>query len=365
MVNLDFIWWVAALAFATPLIFSAAGTPMMLRWARRQGRLDRPNDRSSHTVETPYGAGVPVMAGILVVLAVYPLAVPLYGNQGAIVYIPLLGSLVLALVSWADDIYKLGAWPRLLAQAVVVIGAILTLPLHIVSVNFGVPTIVLQVGLILGWIWFINLYNFMDGIDGITGVETLCIGLGFVAVTVIAVVQATGFFALSRVLPMALQLPLALALVGGVVGFLPFNWHPARIFMGDVGSVPIGYLIGWLMIVLLIAGQPAAAIILPLYYLVDATWTLTRRVARRQPPWRAHREHFYQRAAAARGHRRVSLAVLIADVLLIGCAAASLWLPWIALAAAFAVTLAIIVWMVMVRATEEDTPSERPSGDAS
>jgi UDP-N-acetylmuramyl pentapeptide phosphotransferase/UDP-N-acetylglucosamine-1-phosphate transferase len=88
----------------------------------------------------------------------------------------------------------------------------------------------------------------------------------------------------------------ALALGGAVIGFAPFNRPIARLFLGDVGSLPIGLLLGWLLIVLAGNGHLAAALLLPLYYLADATVTLLRRLAHRERVWQAHRSHFYQRA---------------------------------------------------------------------
>jgi UDP-N-acetylmuramyl pentapeptide phosphotransferase/UDP-N-acetylglucosamine-1-phosphate transferase len=88
----------------------------------------------------------------------------------------------------------------------------------------------------------------------------------------------------------------ALALGGAMVGFAPFNKPVARLFLGDVGSLPIGLLLGWLLVVLASQGHLAAALLLPLYYLADATLTLLRRLAKGEPFWQAHRTHFYQRA---------------------------------------------------------------------
>jgi len=88
----------------------------------------------------------------------------------------------------------------------------------------------------------------------------------------------------------------ALALLGGMIGFAPFNRPVARLFLGDVGSLPIGLMLGWMLLMLASRGHIAAALLLPLYYLADATITLGRRLARGERVWQAHRTHFYQRA---------------------------------------------------------------------
>jgi len=101
-----------------------------------------------------------------------------------------------------------------------------------------------------------------------------------------------------------------------------WNWHPAKIFMGDVGSVGFGYLLGWLLLVLAASGEWAAALILPMYFVADATITLMRRAFARQTLWQAHRDHFYQRAATAAfgNHRTVTRTFLAAQVGLVALA---------------------------------------------
>jgi UDP-N-acetylmuramyl pentapeptide phosphotransferase/UDP-N-acetylglucosamine-1-phosphate transferase len=112
-----------------------------------------------------------------------------------------------------------------------------------------------------------------------------------------------------------------------MVGFLPFNWYPARVFLGDVGAIPVGFVSGWLLISLAMTGQWAAALILPLYYVADATLTLLRRLLHGDKPWEAHREHFYQRATpVGTSHATTALKVLAADCALIALAVASIWI---------------------------------------
>ena len=161
------------------------------------------------------------------------------------------------------------------------------------------------------WMWFVNLFNFMDGVDGIAGTETasVCFGLVFVA----AIVGSDGGPAI-----------LSAIVVGAAVGFLWWNRPPARIFLGDVGSVPLGFLLGWLLLDAAARGEWAAALILPLYYLADATLTLLRRLLRGARVWEAHREHFYQQAVRdGRGHGAVLIAVCLVNIILVVLAAAA------------------------------------------
>ena len=128
-----------------------------------------------------------------------------------------------------------------------------------------------------------NLVNFMDGLDLMTAAETVPVSAAIVLLGWLGDVPAPATI-------------VAAALCGALLGFVPFNRPVAKIFLGDVGSLPIGLLLGWCLLQLAWQQQFAAALLLPLYYLADATVTLCRRVIRREPFWAAHRSHFYQQA---------------------------------------------------------------------
>jgi UDP-N-acetylmuramyl pentapeptide phosphotransferase/UDP-N-acetylglucosamine-1-phosphate transferase len=137
---------------------------------------------------------------------------------------------------------------------------------------------------------------------------------------------------------------LALTLAAAGLAFLRWNWHPARLFLGDVGSVTLGYLLGWLLLGLAIRGWWAPALILPLYYFADATFTLLRRVLRRERFWEPHRQHFYQRALAPDGdHAAVARLVLAGDAALVLAALVAVPWPLIGLAAAVVIVAAMLV----------------------
>jgi UDP-N-acetylmuramyl pentapeptide phosphotransferase/UDP-N-acetylglucosamine-1-phosphate transferase len=192
----------------------------------------------------------------------------------------------------------------------------------------------------------INLYNFMDGIDGLAGAETvaICSGVIFLA-------------ALTRHVDSDMHL--ATVLLGASVGFLLLNWHPARIFMGDSGSIPIGFLVGWLMLTLVRQGQWAAALILPLYFIVDATWTLLARSLRGETPWQAHRSHAYQRAVlSGLAPDVVVQRITLANVLLIALAIASLTRPISALVLAACTVIALQFNLGRSRSVARDANSQ-------
>jgi UDP-N-acetylmuramyl pentapeptide phosphotransferase/UDP-N-acetylglucosamine-1-phosphate transferase len=249
--------------------------PLLVRYA-----LARPNARSSHREPTPQGGGIAVVAATLASLWIGLVASGLATDA----QLPALtlAALALALAGAVDDIRGLGAALRLLLQTVAVGAVLATLPMD-VSIMPQLPRALELAVLLLGGVWFVNLVNFMDGIDWMTVAE------------VVPVAAALALLGLMGAAPAAVML-VALALLGGMIGFAPFNRPVARLFLGDVGSLPIGLMLGWMLLILASRGHLAAALLLPLYYLADATITLGRRLVRGERVWQAHRTHFYQRA---------------------------------------------------------------------
>lgn len=309
----------------------AAGlaTGAVLRVLRRRAILDLPNERSSHSVATPRGGGIAVVGVIAV--AWTALAVPA-GDASPLIVLAL--ALVLAVLSWFDDLGGLPVVLRFGAHIVAVALGLATLPDDARVLQGLLPFWPDRAFALLAWVWFLNLFNFMDGIDGISGAETAGIGVGLVLVA-----TAAGGGAAPALL--------AAALAGAAIGFLWWNWHPARIFLGDVGSVPLGFLLGWLLLQTAAAGSWAAALLLPLYYLADATVTLARRAARGERVWQAHRSHFYQQAARRLGsHAAVVIRLIILNAGLIALAMAATAVPALAAPAAIAgaAATAVLLW---------------------
>lgn len=252
--------------------------PLLQRYA-----LARPNVRSSHKTPTPQGGGIAVIGAAMIVSAtalfIIPDASPASLWPLALVAAAIAG---IALVGAVDDIRTINVAPRLLLQLCAVVAVIFAVPagLHICPL---LPWWLERIILVIAGLWFVNLVNFMDGIDWMMAAEIVPVALA------IAIIGS-----LTGLAPAAIIA--AVALAGAMAGFAPYNKPVAVLFLGDVGSLPIGLMLGWLL--LLLAGQGAliAAIILPLYFLADATVTLFRRLIRRERIWEAHRTHFYQRA---------------------------------------------------------------------
>jgi UDP-N-acetylmuramyl pentapeptide phosphotransferase/UDP-N-acetylglucosamine-1-phosphate transferase len=309
----------SAAAFLAALALSCVATWRLIPWLCDRGMVDRPNERSSHRVPTPRGGGlapVGVAVGAWIALAV-ACACPAVGIVAG-------GAVLLAAVGWLDDRRSLPLLPRLAGQIVAVALGLAALPEGLVAQGL-LPEPLDRAFAALAWLWFVNLTNFMDGVDGLAAGNAAVVAAGIAAI------------ALAGSGPAALA-PFALALAGAALGFLAWNRPPAKVFLGDAGSVPLGFLLGWLLLILAAKGAWAAALILPLYFLGDATATLMVRTARGEAFWRAHREHAYQVAVRnGRGHAWVTSRILALDLWLVALAAFSLaggWAAWLALGAA-------------------------------
>ncbi|MFC7396049.1 glycosyl transferase [Chelatococcus sp. GCM10030263] len=286
-----------AAAFAAALILLLH--PLMRRYA-----LARPNARSSHKVPTPQGGGIAVVAACLIATGLALHLGWLGASTGFLVLS--LAAVVLACGGAVDDIRPLPVLPRLAIQVGAVAAAVTALgEARLLPELLPGPVELCLV--ILAGVWFINLVNFMDGLDWMTVAE------------VVPVTGALALFALGGAMPADAGL-LAAALLGAMLGFAPFNRPVAKLFLGDVGSLPIGLIAGVLLYRLAAEGHFVAALLLPLYYLADATLTLLLRLARGEKVWQAHRSHFYQRAT----DNGFSVADVVGSVLLLNLVLAAL-----------------------------------------
>lgn len=242
--------------------------------------LDFPNSRSLHTVPVPRIGGLGLLFGVMLVWAIFSVTLPVS---------VWLGICTLACISFIDDIWKVPVWCRLLVQTLVAFGFCIT-------IQFGTHDwLFLMIG-VLAVIWMSNLFNFMDGADGLAGGMVL-IGFGYYGL--VAYLSGSINFAMIN-----------FSVAAASLGFLLHNFYPARIFLGDVGSVPLGYLaavvgiLGWM--------NDLWSLWFPLLvfspFIVDATVTLIKRFLRGEKIWLAHREHYYQwMVQSGLGHQKTAL----------------------------------------------------------
>ncbi len=320
-------WTNLAVACAAVAILSWAATLAVLRSLIRFEVYDRPNARSSHEQARPRGGGL----ALLPVLLIAWIAAASWLGSPPGFWSVVSSVAVLAGVSWIDDLKNLPVVQRLAVQALAVGLGIAAMEGAGPVFQGLLPPLLDRLAAALLWLWFVNLFNFKDGIDGIAGVEASSLGIGLVLVG--AVLAWPG-----------VQVALPALLAAATLGFLAWNWAPAKLFLGDVGSVPLGYLLGWLLLVAAADGAWAAALILPLYFLADATITLIKRGARGAKIWQAHREHFYQRAAqGGASHAWVAAQVLACNAVLIVLAVvAARGSVWPALLASAGVVAALL-----------------------
>lgn len=282
------------------LVASAVFCAVYLRLARRWQMVDRPNDRSSHQLPTPHGGGVPLfLAFVLGTLVAYAQGVHWLRSYW------LLTSLALLLVGigvW-DDLRNLPVRLRLSLYGLC--SALLVMELAQPTAAGQLIDWILVAGAAVLLLWMLNLYNFMDGIDGIAALQ--CILACGSAALLSWFNAGDPQYALY-----------CLLLAAAHTGFLVWNWPPARLFMGDAGSVPTGFLLGGLALLGASAGQlPLACwIILLAAFIGDATYTLLWRMATGQPFTRPHRLHTYQRLSRHwGGHLPVDMALLALNAL--------------------------------------------------
>lgn len=295
--------------YISAFLLAFFGVEMFRRWSLKRNLFDIPNERSSHTEPTPRGGGLVIDLVCLALFLIYCLVF-----QVDIFWSYFAGALIVALISWLDDLFSVSVVWRFLCHSLAAILVIWGLGFweqtyvpFIGVVNLG------QIGQIITffWIvWMINSYNFMDGIDGIAGAQAFTAGIGWLAVGILLGVENTGLY-------------------GGLIaaaslGFLIHNWHPAKIFMGDVGSAFLGYTFAVLPLMALKESKdhsvffPVIGVTLVLLFVFDSVITLFKRISRLEKVWHAHREHIYQKLVISGfSHKRVSGIYAILSIIIL------------------------------------------------
>ncbi len=305
-------------------------TAAVRRYALHRHLVDVPNGRSSHRVPTPRGGGAAIVIATTAALI------------GVVPWWLLAGGLLVALVGFVDDHRSVRASIRLATHFGVGVVAVVGLggapELEIVE-GLVVPPLLADFGLVFFVAAMINLTNFMDGIDGIAGSQTI-------SVCVIGAV--IGFMAVPQ---LVLWQP-ALAVAAATAGFLVWNWPPARVFMGDVGSNFVGYMLSVLTIqsMQIRPELGVAWVILSAVFVVDTSVTLLRRILQRAILYEAHRTHAYQQLAATlKAHRPVTLGILAVNLLYLGplawCVANDVIDGAVGLVVAYVPLVLLAVWL--------------------
>lgn len=306
----------------------AATLPVLQRHAMAQ-----PNARSSHRIPTPQGAGFGVIAATLIAANVAlhflsPATPGIFLLTAAAAGIACLGAL--------DDLRSLPVLPRFLLQGLAVATMLAALP-ETVRISHLLPLWLERSVLFVATLYFVNIVNFMDGLDWMTVAEVVPLGGGLLVLGLLGQLTTSSTM-------------IAAALTGAYLGFAPFNRPVAKIFLGDVGSLATGLLLAWCLIDLAGHGGFVAALMLPLYYLADASWTLAARIWRGEKFWQSHRSHFYQQAT----NNGLSVIGIVGRVLAVNIALAALAIASALLAQVFVKVLLLLVGLGLVLLTLRD-----------
>jgi UDP-N-acetylmuramyl pentapeptide phosphotransferase/UDP-N-acetylglucosamine-1-phosphate transferase len=321
--------WIGALAATTGLI--ALLMPLFGRFA-----VAVPTARSSHSTLTPQWGGIAVITAAIGVSVLALLLSPRLGaeaiQQSMVV---LLASVLMAALGVVDDLRNLPPAYKLVVQAVAVVMVMTALPDAMRVVPF-LPLWLERALLFLSGLWLVNLVNFMDGIDWMMVAEVVPVTAGIALVGALGALPAEGLI-------------VALALNGAMLGFAPFNRPVARLFLGDMGSLPTALLLAWMLFLVAGSGHLAAALLLPLYFVGDASVTLCRRLLAGERVWEAHRSHFYQRAGdGGFANMEIIGRVLAVNLALVALAALSVIFPSPAVGiAAVALGAGLVAWLLV------------------
>jgi UDP-GlcNAc:undecaprenyl-phosphate/decaprenyl-phosphate GlcNAc-1-phosphate transferase len=275
-------------------VFVTVAEPVTIPLLRRLAAIDVPGARSSHTVPTPRGGGAPIALGLVI-------AALLIRSPGMLVFGAVVG--VFAVIGMADDLGSLPASTRLIMQA----GTGLAAGWIEAREIAGLPQIVAAAAAVLLSLWltgYVNAFNFMDGVNGISGAHALVGGLAFACI---------GFWRPEPVLAAG-----GAAVAAGALAFLPWNAVRARVFLGDVGSYALGAALALLAAGAVLRGIPVEAALGPLaLYLADTAWTIQRRMRAGERLMEAHRTHAYQRLCdVGWSHQRVTAVTAAVTVVL-------------------------------------------------
>tara|TARA_R110002111_G_scaffold168038_2_gene233935 strand:- start:37872 stop:39020 length:1149 start_codon:yes stop_codon:yes gene_type:complete len=324
-------------------------TGLIVKLAPGLGLVKAPTSRCSHVAPTPRGGGLAFVVTCLSAIGL------LYWEElisGSSISMLFCGGFFIAAIGFWDDLHHLSVKKRLCAQVLVIsasVYAISPLPtVELAGIKLEASWVLWAIAT-FGMVWWLNLFNFMDGIDGLAATE---------AISVLIMASILICFEIPSVYTdYSVEQALMLLLAVSLLGFMGANWAPAKIFMGDVGSTFLGYMLGMLALMTMVAGSLNLWIwlILPSVFWVDATSTLLRRMIRGERWYQAHQSHAYQRVSRLlagsedlnhlrhQAHRKVSLSVLAINVCwLFPLAACSLiWSEW-------GILFVAMAWMPLV-----------------
>ncbi|WPY00908.1 Glycosyltransferase family 4 protein [Candidatus Trichorickettsia mobilis] len=320
--------------FLLALAGSCIITKLLIKQLWLFGIVDKPDNRRVHQVTTPRGGG---LAMVLVLIVLGSTFEYFFFNQmtGIFKLLPLF--LIIALVSFLDDIRAISVLTRFIIHLVCSALAVLLFLYPATLLHQEVPVFIDFIFATIALTAFLNIYNFLDGIDGITAVESI-----HLSITILLLC----YLKYEIILNVKLIIVIAVILLACSISFLIFNWSPAQIFIGDVGSIGLGFLIG--ICLLLISASSArlfaAASIASLYYLADGGLTILIRLINRERIWQPHLKHFFQQAIRnGFTNKQVVWRIIFCNLLLMIFAISALYYPALSIMCAILVVMTTLV----------------------
>ncbi len=285
--------------------------------------LDHPNTRSNHQLPTPRGGGIAIMLAIV-------LAYWWCGEDHTTELNIILGcAVILAIINFLDDKFNISIIWRFALELIACIIVVSGIDCELLILKNYLPVFLEKSIMVIALLWFTNNFNFMDGIDGIAASQSIHIALNVGLLSFLYCLELT---------------TISLIIASANAGFLVWNWQRAKIFMGDVASIPLGFILGCFLLKIATHGMLVASIIIALYFIADGLITLLRRLFNKEKIWQAHSKHFYQRAVrAGASHQSVVLKIILCNCFLSIVAILSLDFPIIASIMAATVIVALLL----------------------
>lgn len=298
------------------------------------GVVDIPNPRRVHSRITPRGGGLAIVIVVIIDLIAYE-----YFSTKTLInsikIVPLL--LIISSISFLDDLISIPIFVRLIFHIICSTIAIFLFLFPVVLFHHELPLYIDFMLSIIGLIVFLNIYNFLDGIDGISGAESIHLSITILILCYLKsdIIININFIIVLNIIILACS-----------IGFLIFNWHPAKIFLGDVGSISLGFLLG--LCLLLISASSVhlfvASSIASLYYLADGGLTILIRLVNKEKIWQPHLKHFFQQAVKnGKSHKEVVSRIIICNMLLMVLSIISLYFPLLSIIFAILVVMVTII----------------------
>ncbi|WP_341755395.1 UDP-phosphate alpha-N-acetylglucosaminyltransferase [Candidatus Tisiphia endosymbiont of Ptychoptera albimana] len=298
------------------------------------GVVDIPDPRRVHSRITPRGGGLAIVIVVIIALIAYE-----YFSTKTLInsikIVPLL--LIISSISFLDDLISIPIFVRLIFHIICSTIAIFLFLFPVVLFHHELPLYIDFMLSIIGLIVFLNIYNFLDGIDGISGAESIHLSITILILCYLKsdIIVNINFIIVLNIIILACS-----------IGFLIFNWHPAKIFLGDVGSISLGFLLG--LCLLLISASSVhlfvASSIASLYYLADGGLTILIRLVNKEKIWQPHLKHFFQKAVRnGKSHKEVVSRIIICNILLMVLSIISLYFPLLSIIFAILVVMVTII----------------------